>query len=733
MSLRFEWHLEFPNERVTLARHVQWLCTIAVVLFAVTDAPATGNPNSVDEQNHRCMACHGQNHIATDPPSERRSMVETPSTLSSRPAPAEPQTRPELFLLEDALASSVHAKVACVDCHRSAEELPHPQKMAPPDCSSTCHPQAAGKYLQSAHAAAAAKGDAKAPVCWTCHGGHDILSQSQPKSRTFPLNVIKTCGNCHEKHFTPPGGRDGKKSVENYMESVHGRAVSQGGLVVAATCPKCHGSHMVLSSKDPRSPTQRGNVAWTCGACHDGIRQTYQGSVHGQESAKGNPNAPVCTDCHRSHSIERTDVPDFMGDIVQECGQCHDKPPPGSTRKTSLYETYRRSYHGQVNKLGSTRSARCSDCHGAHNILKISDPQSPLSAGNRVEVCRHCHPAANAKFAQFDPHADYRDGQQFPLLHAVWLYFVIMMSFAFGFFGLHSLLWFVRSLVDRIRNGPGPKRLQTGGLAIKRFNRVDRINHAFVILSFFGLTLTGLPLLYSDQGWAQALAGMLGGVRSAGLLHRFFALMLIGNFVVHFVGVGRRIKKDGFFGLLFGPNTMLPRRRDVTDCLGMFRWFFKGGKKPAFDRWTYWEKFDYSAEVFGSGIIGLTGLLLWYPEFFSRLLPGWMFNVATVVHGYEALLAIGFIFTMHFFNAHLRMEKFPVDDVIFTGRLTEEEFKHERGAEYARLEASGELANLRVPQPRKWWRIVAICIGVLAMTIGISLVTLIILAGLKLI
>jgi cytochrome b subunit of formate dehydrogenase len=733
MNFKSQRHLEFSNHRAGTAAHMQWIWTVAVVLSAVAAARSAEPPPSVDEQNHRCMSCHGQSHIATDSPSARKSMVEVPPTPSSHPAPPEPQTRPELFLTEDALAAGVHAKLGCVDCHPKAEELPHPQKMPPPDCSSACHPKAASNYLQSAHASAAAKGDPKAPACWTCHGGHNILSKSQRQSRIYPLNVIKTCGDCHEKHFTPAVGKDGKQHIANYMESVHGQALTKSGLVVSATCADCHGSHMVLPSKDPRSLVYRGNIAGTCGVCHVGVTETYETSIHGQEAAKGNPKAPICTDCHRSHSIGRTDVPEFMGDIVLECGQCHDQPPPGSTRKTSLYETYRRSYHGQVNKLGSNRAARCSDCHGAHNIRKISDPQSQLSAGNRVDTCRRCHPQANAKFAQFDPHADYRDGQGFPLLHAVWLYFMIMMSFAFGFFGLHSLLWFVRSVVDRIRIGPRLKRFGTGGYAIKRFNRVDRINHAFVILSFFGLTLTGLPLLYSDQVWAQALAGILGGVRSAGLLHRFFAIMLIGNFVVHFFGVGRRVKKDGFFGLLFGPNTMLPRKRDVTDCLGMFRWFFKGGKKPAFDRWTYWEKFDYSAEVFGSGIIGLTGLLLWYPEFFSRMLPGWMFNVATVIHGYEALLAIGFIFSIHFFNAHLRMEKFPVDDVIFTGRLTEEEFKHERGAEYARLEASGELDKLRVPHPHKWWRIVAVCIGVLAMTIGISLVTLIILAGLKLI
>jgi cytochrome b subunit of formate dehydrogenase len=163
----------------------------------------------------------------------------------------------------------------------------------------------------------------------------------------------------------------------------------------------------------------------------------------------------------------------------------------------------------------------------------------------------------------------------------------------------------------------------------------------------------------------------------------------------------------------------------------MWRWFFKGGSKPRFDRWTYWEKFDYVAEVGGSFIIGVTGLMLWFPQFFASFVPGSMFNVASLIHGYEAMLAIGFIFTIHFFNAHLRMEKFPVDDVMFTGRLSEEEFKHERGAEYERLAASGELAALRVPPAPKWYRPLAVLAGLTAMAIGTTLVVLIVLAGLE--
>jgi len=380
--------------------------------------------------------------------------------------------------------------------------------------------------------------------------------------------------------------------------------------------------------------------------------------------------------------------------------------------------------------LGSTRAARCSDCHGAHDIQRINDPASRLNAQNLLVTCQRCHAGATAKFAEFKPHADFRKPDGFPALHYVWLYFMIMMSAAFGFFGLHSILWFGRSLIQRITHGPLP-RFHSNGTAIKRFNRVDRINHAFVIISFFGLSLTGLPLLYADKGWAQGLINAFGGVRACGVMHRIFAVILIANFVVHGVGLARRFKKLGIREMLFGPATMLPRAKDVKDCLGMFRWFFFAGPKPTFDRWTYWEKFDYVAEVGGSMIIGFTGLLLWFPIFFSHYLPGWIFNVATIVHGYEALLAVGFIFTIHFFNAHLRLEKFPVDDVMFTGSLPEEEFKHERGVEYERLVATGELEKLRVPTAPRWYRYFAVIMGAVAMAIGLTIVALIILAGLR--
>lgn len=702
------------------------IVTLLIGLLVVVIRPALAvEIPQAEIENRRCLNCHGQSEIGQRTSEERRAMVAHPGGIEDSRVGA----RPGLFVTPDALMGSVHRDLACISCHADAATLPHAAKLQPASCTASCHATQNSDFIQSKHAEALARKDPRAPVCETCHGGHDIRPKTDRQSKTYPLNSVKLCASCHkDQESKSPTTGSTVKMVEAYLDSVHGKAVA-GGLVKAATCADCHTAHRVLPSTDAKSTVSRQQVASTCGNCHPGVTEKFKMSIHGTKLAEDNPRVPSCTGCHTAHEITRKDSPAFVADIVSECGTCHDKVQGTTQRKTSLYDTYRRSYHGQTNQLGLERAARCSSCHGSHDILPVSNPASRLYGENRVETCKTCHKDANANFAAFEPHADHRDGTRFPLLHAVWLYFVVMMSASFGFFGLHCIFWFIRSVIERLKHGPHAKHAAHGP-AIQRFNRVDRVNHAFVIISFFGLALTGLPLLYSDKKWAQDMIALFGGVKSAGIEHRLFAIILILNFVVHGFSLINRVHKHTLKKLIFGPATMLPRLKDLWDLIGMYRWFLIGGKKPAFDRWTYWEKFDYMAEVGGSGIIGISGLMLWFPEFFAGFLPGWVFNVATIVHGYEALLAVGFIFTIHFFNAHLRLEKFPVDDVMFTGRLPEEEFKDERGAEYERLKASGELDALRVePSPRSY-RVIAVMLGVTAMVIGTAIAALIILAGL---
>jgi len=263
---------------------------------------------------------------------------------------------------------------------------------------------------------------------------------------------------------------------------------------------------------------------------------------------------------------------------------------------------------------------------------------------------------------------------------------------------------------------------------IRRFGAVDRVTHVVLMFSFLGLALTGLPLLFNDARWASRLARMLGGLQFAGRLHRFFAVVLIGVFASHVWRLLHRlfIKKD--YGILWGPESMVPQPRDLKEMSAHFAWFFRRGPRPRFDHFTYWEKFDYWAVFWGMFIIGGSGLLLWFPWFFSKLLPGWIFNVALLIHGEEALLAVAFIFTIHFFNGHLRPDKFPMDTVVFTGSVTEEELKHERPDAYDRWVKDGSLDALVVDPPSARSIRRGRIVGTIAVTLGLSLFGLILYA-----
>jgi cytochrome b subunit of formate dehydrogenase len=260
-----------------------------------------------------------------------------------------------------------------------------------------------------------------------------------------------------------------------------------------------------------------------------------------------------------------------------------------------------------------------------------------------------------------------------------------------------------------------------------RFDRIDRTMHAFLMITFIGCALTGIPLLVADQAWAQKLAQLLGGIRVAGVVHRICAAVMIVVFVAHvarvFMAAARR---RSWLELVWSSTSMVPNLKDARDLVGHFKWFLGKGPRPKFDRYTYWEKFDYWAVFWGMFIIGGSGVLLWFPHFFSLFLPGWIFNIATLVHGEEALLAVGFIFTIHFFNGHLRPEKFPMDPVIFTGRVSEHDMREERGEEYERLAREGRLAAIEAPRPSPGLLAFGYVLGGTAVTLGVLTIGLIV-------
>jgi cytochrome b subunit of formate dehydrogenase len=257
-----------------------------------------------------------------------------------------------------------------------------------------------------------------------------------------------------------------------------------------------------------------------------------------------------------------------------------------------------------------------------------------------------------------------------------------------------------------------------------RFTRLNRTLHICLVVSFLSLALTGMTLKFSYTQWAVIMSHLFGGFESAGYIHRLAAFTMITVFLVHLVDLFRQKRREhlSLWKMIFNPDSLMFNKKDLEDLIGNFKWFIGKGPRPQFGRWTYWEKFDYFAVFWGMAVIGSTGLMLWFPEIFTLLLPGELINVATIIHSDEALLAAGFIFTVHFFNTHLRPEKFPMDIVVFTGRMSLEEFKRDKPLEYEELVRSGKLEE-HLGEPYQPIVIRAVRLfGWTALTIGISIV-----------
>ncbi len=306
-----------------------------------------------------------------------------------------------------------------------------------------CHAGEVSDYQSSIHGKDRQKGDKDAAICSSCHGAaHSALRSSDPRSPVYPLNLPKTCAKCHAdvelvKRHKIPGGNIGAL----FMDSIHGRALTESGLLVAANCSSCHGNHGIQAPTDPRSKVSKKNIPKTCGACHAGIAERYASSEHGKALAAGNLEAPVCIDCHTAHDIRRVDSDAWQLNTVGTCGGCH----PTAAR------TYRETFHGKVTSLGSAEVARCSSCHEAHSIASPDSADSSVSGKNIVKTCEKCHPGATASFAEFQPHADHTDRKRSPFLYFAHIFMKLLLLGTLSFFGLHTLLWFPRSLAERRR------------------------------------------------------------------------------------------------------------------------------------------------------------------------------------------------------------------------------------------------------------------------------------------
>ena len=654
--------------------------------------------------NKDCLKCHEDRQLSTERDGQQIS----------------------LYVDEQAHLTGAHGVVACAQCHSEADpthERPCETIKSKVDCG-VCHAEEVELHRTSTHGQLVAKGDPDAPGCLDCHQKHATASKRLPTSPTFPRNIPALCARCHQPGESAAERIHGELEdlVGSYEMSIHGKGLLESGLVVTATCTSCHTAHHELPASDPDSSVHRDRINHTCGTCHHGIEEVFRDSVHWWENSDADrDNLPSCNDCHSPHTIGRTDTGDFRMMMLNQCGRCHEEHA----------ETFFDTVHGKVSRLGHQKAAKCYDCHGTHEIKRMDDPDSLLGSRNIVATCAKCHPQAHRQFAGYLTHATHHDPKKYPYLFFAFWGMTALLVGTLSFFSLHTLafLWRLVRTRKKWRHQEGDS-VDDDGKFYLRFDRTLRISHAVLILSFFTLAITGMVLKFSYTGWACFVSDVLGGFGVTGVMHRLGAITLMGLFVFHALDVRKRkhASDKGWWEFLFSPDSIIPHPRDVKEFWATVKWFFGRGPKPHYERFTYWEKFDYFAVFWGIAIIGSTGLILWFPTFFTRFIPGGAINVAMIVHSDEGLLAVAFIFTIHFFNTHFRPDKFPMDTVMFTGRMSLSELKADRSDEYRRRTEEDALEHFLTQPIHPKVVPLSKAFGFLALLLGLTLIGLIIYA-----
>ncbi len=581
-----------------------------------------------------------------------------------------------------AFKDSIHGSMfTCVDCHTDVKSSAHETPPLKITCA-TCHADEQAAYDRSFHGKAVQGGNSKAATCVDCHGSpHELLPASDPKSKVHHTNIPATCGVCHSQKFVMQDGGQSAQMVASYALSVHGHAVAAGS-EKAAVCTDCHGTHEILDAKDAKSPIFKFNVPATCGQCHDAISKEFQQSVHGQAVAKGNWQAPVCTDCHGIHSIKAHSDPNSPVSAQNvgpaTCARCHEGMRLSQEfgvqgrRET----TYLASYHGLAASGGSQVVANCASCHGTHSILPSSDPRSMINAANLARTCGQCHPGVTEKFAASKVHVDAPLSADVGSKAVRWIrrFYLSMIFAVIGGMLLHNLIiWRAKVIARRKQQHDFVMRMPL------RF----RLQHATLLTSFIVLVLTGFALKFPDSWFASMLS--LGEHRRH-LLHRIAAVVLIGVSFYHIFDIafsreGRKLVRDLFPTL----DDARGAWQNVSYYLGLT------SRKPEFARFNYAEKAEYWALVWGMIVMAVTGVMLWAKVLVGNHMPRWWLDIATAIHFYEAVLATLAIIVWHFYQVFFDPDVYPMNWAWWDGKMTLHHYRDEHGLDPVLIESqSGE-------------------------------------------
>jgi cytochrome b subunit of formate dehydrogenase len=587
------------------------------------------------------------------------------------------------------------------------------------------------KYAASVHA----KMD-----CIACH--LEITDSTTPHKKSTTVKKAE-CAQCHldlwetakKDNKTAERPRLGivADNVAAYRKSFHSKPDKDDPTKQMAICSDCHDVHTF--DVPPRGTQERKDwhrtVPNVCGEkCHTDHLEEWSESAHGREVIeKKNDKSAVCSDCHTTHDIVGSSTDKAKLAITASCGDCHK----------DAFKSYKASYHGQVNTLGYAYTAKCADCHGSHGIEPSKNPKSKMHETNRLKTCQKCHsgkegkpPLATPGFLSFSPHGNSHDFAKYPEIWLTTKAMIALLIGVFAFFWLHSGLWWYREYADR-KAGKQVPHVMTDKLPaefatkhVRRFGPMWRLAHLVFALSVMTLVLTGMAVFFPETGWAKAVMAAFGSPRIAGQVHRLAAYTMLGIFAIHLVAVSINILRKWKDFKFFGPDSFVPNWKDLDDIIGMFKWFLGDGPRPRIERWSYWEKFDYWAVFWGMAIIGGSGMMLAFPHVVASYLPGWVFNVAMVVHGEEAVLAAVFLFTVHFFNNHFRPDKLPPPDVVmFTGSQSLQEFRHEHRAQYDRLVETGQLEKYLVDAPSAPFTLASKILGLVLIAFGLALLAMI--------
>jgi len=671
----------------------------------VLAAPATQAQNAAQRprppiMSGPCELCHAEREV-----------------LAQRVPPGTPLD--SLIVTRAMLDASAHAGVPCTRCHPVPGTLGHPEAGRATVPCGTCHTEADSLWRAGPHGGRHGQREAN---CVACHGSHNVLPAAQLESGAGLARLTGRCVSCHEDRALKPG-------------DVHRGRVN---------CASCHGAHMIQPVHDSTTHGIPLGIAERCAACHDSVAVLARTDIHGvtaREEAQGTrpitrDTAATCIACHGGHGIQPARALAREVALVGQCGHCHE----------AERESYNDTYHGRATRLGHYKAARCDDCHTGHRVFPSSDPRASTYPANRAATCRKCHEAARRPaFVQYHAHVRPHSPDEGLAIFGTWMFMNVLLGSVFTVFGLHTVFWLKRLLELKWRERQ--RRLALGlplrdkhhsaldssergeGPYVWRFKLIHRLVHGISVVSFFALVITGLPLRFSCAAWAPGLMRVLGGTTTAGIIHRVAGAITIAYFswhVGHLLVILARTKNRR--SLFWGPDSMIPQPRDLRDFIQMWKWFFGKAEFPRFPRYGYNEKFHYFGAFWGIVLLGGSGLIRWFPDISTTVLPGWAFNVAAILHSEEALLAAGFMFLIHFFNVHMRPDKFPMDGVMFTGRVRLEELAkdHRETAEGLQLDGVAvspkAIPDLPAPPPPRWMTYAAATGGLLALAVGLVIV-----------